>query len=196
LSLVTTDSNGNTPLSPEEIQGLIPSLSTKQELNEWEWENILSAREWATATRMTIPELVSDSYVRKLHFRMFDQTWKWAGQYRKSEKNIGIPCQQIRESLAVLCGDVLFWIEKQIYPPDEIAVRFHYRLVAIHPFPNGNGRHARLMADLLLSNLGHTPLTWGAKDLIKRGEARTQYLDALREADAGKMQPLLEFARS
>ena len=151
---MTTDSNGNTPLSPGEIQGLIPSLSTKQELNEWEWENILSAREWATATRMTIPELVSDSYVRKLHFRMFDQTWKWAGQYRKSEKNIGIPCQQIRESLAVLCGDVLFWIEKQIYPPDEIAVRFHYRLVA----PQGLDVHAPITRILELPIVAPAPL--------------------------------------
>ena len=195
MSLVT-NSDGNTPLSPEELAGLIPSLATKEELNEWERDNILLAREWATGTRTTLPELVSDNYVRKLHLRMFDQTWKWAGQYRTCEKNLGVPWQQIRERLGVLCDDVLFWSERRTYPPAEIAVRFHHRLVVIHPFPNGNGRHARLMADLLMLSLGYIPLTWGSRDLVSLGELRIKYLDALREADSGKIQPLVEFARS
>ena len=90
----------------------------------------------------------------------------------------------------------LFCIERRTYPPDEIAVRFHHRLVVIHPFPNGNGRHARLMADLLMLSLGYIPFTWGSKDLVSRGELRIKYLDALREADSGKIEPLVEFARS
>lgn len=195
MPLVTT-SDGNTPLSPEELADLIPSLATQEELNEWERQNILLAREWAIGDRTSPNEMVSDEYVRKLHLRMFDQTWKWAGQYRQTEKTIGIPFHEIRERLAALFGDLRYWIENGTYSPDETAVRFHHRLVTIHPFPNGNGRHARLMADVLVMKLGRPALTWGSTDLIKQGESRARYLDVIRTADNGDIQPMLEFARS
>ena len=195
MPLVTT-SDGNTPLPPEELADLIPSLATKEELNEWERQNILLAREWAIGDRTSPNEMVSDEYIRKLHLRMFDQTWKWAGQYRQTERNIGIPFHEIRERLAALFGDVRYWIENGTYSPDEIAVRFHHRLVALHPFPNGNGRHARLMAEVLVMKLGRPALTWGSTDLIKQGESRARYLDVIRTADNGDIQPMLEFARS
>src|SRR5947208_8667050 len=119
-----TPTGGNTPLSPEELADLIPSLATKEELNEWERENILRAREWAIGDRTSPIEVASDGYVRKLHLKMFDQTWRWAGQYRRTEKNIGIPFYQIREQLAALLGDVRYWIEHGTFPLDEIALRF------------------------------------------------------------------------
>jgi Fic-DOC domain mobile mystery protein B len=191
-----TPTDGNTPLSPEELAHLIPNLATKEDLNEWERENILHAREWAIEDRSSAAEVVSDDYARKLHSKMFDQTWKWAGHYRATEKNLGIPVHQIRESLGVLFGDVRYWIENGTYSPDAIAVRFHHRLVAIHPFPNGNGRHARLIADVLALKLGHPTFTWGSTDLVTPGEARTRYLEAIRAADNGDIQPLLTFARS
>lgn len=186
----------NTPLSPEELADLIPGLATKEELNEWERENILRAREWAISDRTSAADVATDSYVRKLHKRMFDQTWKWAGQYRRTEKNIGIPVYQIREQLVALLGDVRYWIEHSTFLPDEIAVRFHHRLVVIHPFPNGNGRHARLIADILAMKLNRPAFTWGAADLIKRGEARAEYLNAIRAADRDDIHPLIKFARS
>ena len=195
MPLLTT-SDGNTPLSAEELEDLIPSLATKEELNEWERENILQAREWATRDRTSPNDMVSDEYIRRLHQKMFDQTWKWAGQYRKTEKNIGVPFHEIPERLGVLVGDVRYWIENSTFSPDEIAVRLHHRLVLIHPFPNGNGRHARLMADVLIRKLGLSAFTWGSTDLFKPGEARVKYLDAIRAADNGDIQPLLEFARS
>ena len=191
-----TSADRNTPLAPEELADLIPSLATKEELNEWERENILRAREWAIRDRTSPTDMASDGYVRKVHSKMFDQTWKWAGQYRRTEKNIGIAAYQIREQLAALLGDVRYWIEHGTFPPDEIAVRFHHRLVVIHPFPNGNGRHARLIADLLAIKLGRTAFTWGATDLVKPGEARAGYLDAIRAADKDDIQPLIAFARS
>jgi len=193
---LVTNGDGNTPLSPEELAGLIPSLATKEELNEWERENILYAREWATKDRASAVDVVSDSYIRKLHEKMFDQTWKWAGQYRNTEKNIGVPFHEIREQLGGLVGDVRYWIENQTYSADEIAIRFHHRLVQIHPFPNGNGRHARLIADLLVMKLGQPSFTWGARDLVKAGEARAKYLEAIRAADDGDIKLLLIFARS
>lgn len=185
----------NTPLSPEEIADLIPSLATKEELNEWERENILLAREWAIRDRTPPPEMISDEYVRKLHLKMFDQTWNWAGQYRRTEKNLGVPAGEIRERLAALFGDVRYWIERGTYLPDELAIRFHHRLVFIHAFPNGNGRHARLMADVLVTKFGRSVFTWGSSDLIKPGEARARYLEAIHAADGGDLRPLLEFAR-
>jgi Fic-DOC domain mobile mystery protein B len=199
VTTITATSDGNTPLSPEELAGLIPNLATKEELNEWERENILLARNWATTDRTIAVAMVSDEYVRKLHGTMFGQTWKWAGEYRCTEKTIGVPFHVIRERLVALFGDVRYWIENKTYSLDEIGVRFHHRLVFIHPFPNGNGRHARLIADVLAMKLGRPPFTWGLANLVndgEAGEARNSYLEAIREADNGNIQPLLKFARS
>jgi Fic-DOC domain mobile mystery protein B len=192
----TGTDDANTPLSPEEIADLIPNLATKEELNEWERENILQARTWATADRNEPIRMPSDEYIRKLHAKMFDQTWKWAGDYRRTEKNLGVAVHEIRERLATLCGDVRYWIENSTYSPDEIAVRFHHRLVFIHAFPNGNGRHARLVADVLVIKLARPGFTWGAVNLITPGETRAKYLDTLRAADRGDIRPLLEFSRT
>jgi Fic-DOC domain mobile mystery protein B len=189
--------NGNTPLTPEELDDLIPNLATKEELNEWERANILEARQWALLDRnVKTLDPVTDDYIRKLHLRMFDQTWKWAGTYRNTEKNIGVPVSQVRERLGTLIGDVRYWIENSTHSPDEIAVRFHHGLVFIHLFPNGNGRHARLIADVLAVRLERPEFTWRQRDLMKPGEAREKYLQAVRAADRNDIKPLLEFARS
>lgn len=193
---MTPQNDGKTPLSPEELADLIPNLATKEELNEWEYENIQRARRWAIKARTSATAVISDEYVRKLHRKMFDQTWKWAGQYRRTEKNLGIPFHEIRESLTALIGDARYRLDHQTYPPDEIAIRFHHRLVFIHPFPNGNGRHGRLIADVLVMKLGRPAFTWGSISLIQPGEARTKYLEALQAADGGDINPLLAFARA
>jgi Fic-DOC domain mobile mystery protein B len=189
--------DGNTPLSPEEQDDLIPDLTTKEELNEWERQNILEVYGWAFDPRnLHRQDQFAESYVRELHRRMFDQTWKWAGRYRTSEKNIGIPHFQIREALAALLGDVRYWVEHQSFEPDEVAVRFHHRLVWIHPFANGNGRHARLIADVCLRRQGRPVFTWGGADIARAGDFRRRYIEALRAADKHDVQPLLVFARS
>jgi Fic-DOC domain mobile mystery protein B len=196
VTAISATGDGNTPLSPDELADLIPNLATKQELNEWERENILLGRDWATTDRTGALDMASDQYIRKLHRKMFDQTWKWAGEYRCTEKNIGVPFHEIRERVFALLGDLRYWIENNTYSLDEIAVRFHHRLVLIHPFANGNGRHARLIADVLAIKLGRSTLTWGSASLVKQGEAREKYLQAIRVADNGDIQPLVEFARS
>lgn len=196
MSLFVTG-EGNTPLSPEEQDDLIPDLATKEELNEWERQNILEAYEWAFDRRsLHRHDSFTESYVRELHRRMFDQTWKWAGRYRTSEKNIGIAYYQIREALVALLGDVRYWIEHATFEPDELAIRFHHRLVLIHPFANGNGRHARLMADVFLERQGIPVFTWGGADIARAGDFRRGYIDALRAADKNDIKPLLVFARS
>jgi Fic-DOC domain mobile mystery protein B len=189
--------DGNTPLSPEEQADLIPDLTTKEELNEWERQNILEAFAWALNPRtLQRNDPLSETYVRDLHHRMFDQTWKWAGTYRTTEKNIGIPHYQIRESLSVLLGDARYWMEHQTFERDEIAIRFHHRLVAIHPFANGNGRHARLIADVVAQRMGRPVFTWGGTGIVQAGDFRRTYIDALRAADRNDIQPLLMFART
>jgi Fic-DOC domain mobile mystery protein B len=187
----------NTPLSPDEQADLIPNLATKEELNQFERANILVAYDWALAPRnLRRQDPLTEPYLRDLHRRMFDQTWKWAGLYRTTEKNIGMPLFQIRESLGVLLGDARYWLEHKTFPADEMAVRFHHRLVSIHPFANGNGRHARLMADVLVRMQDRPVFTWGGANIVAQGDFRRRYIDALQAADKNNIEPLLAFARS
>jgi Fic-DOC domain mobile mystery protein B len=189
--------DGNTPLSPEEQNDLIPDLTTREELNEWERQNILEAYAWGFDPRnLRRQDPLTEAYLRELHRRMFDQTWKWAGLYRSSEKNLGIAHYLIRDSLAALLGDARYWLQHKTFLQDEIAIRFHHRLVWIHPFPNGNGRHARIMADVLIQAQGSHAFTWGGGDMAQPGNFRSRYIHALRAADHGDIGPILKFARS
>jgi Fic-DOC domain mobile mystery protein B len=186
---------GATPLDPDEIAGLIPThITTQRELNEWEQTNILDGLRWAL--RQKRRDLLNETFVRELHQRMLGQTWKWAGAFRQSDKNIGVDWQQIPVQLRNLLQDVKTWIECESYMPDEIALRFHHRLVWVHPFVNGNGRHARMMADLLIQRLGQSAFSWGGQSLADAGAQRQAYLSALRAADRRDYTPLLVFARS
>ena len=159
-----------TPITEEEREALIPAYITlKRELNEAEQTNIVEAERWAFSRKRDVLDI---AFLKRLHHRMFDQVWRWAGEFRTSERNIGVAPYQIASDLALLLGDCRYWIEHDTYPADEIAARFHHRLVSIHPFPNGNGRHARLTADLLLRSLGCPRFTWGRKSLATQGDAR------------------------
>jgi Fic-DOC domain mobile mystery protein B len=186
---------GATPLGPDEAADLIPNhITTQGELNEWEQTNILEGVQWAS--RQKKREILSEEFLRELHRRMFGQTWKWAGIFRQSDKNIGVDWRQISTALRNLLDDVKAQIEHASYPPDEIALRFHHRLVWIHPFVNGNGRHARLAADLLIQRLGGPAFTWGGQSLVEANEKRNLYLAALRAADGRDYRALMAFARS
>jgi len=183
-----------TPLTPEEREGLIPShLTLRSELNELEEENILAAALWSFQRRR---DAVQEPFGRNLHKRMFGKVWRWAGVYRTTNKNIGIEYGMIHARLAETLDRVRYWAENQTFPADEIAVRFHHELVAIHPFPNGNGRWSRLMADLLIVRLGQARFTWGRSSLRAGDEVRRAYIAALRAADQHDIGPLLAFARS
>lgn len=190
---------GATPLDPDELEGLrLSHISNRAELDRWEQDNIIEAETWAfRKTKITIDDLLSVEFIRRLHNRMFRNVWKWAGEFRKSEKNIGVECWAIGPTLKNLLEDVKLWIEQSVYPPDEIGVRFHHRLVTIHLFANGNGRQARLMADLLLIHILNQPsFTWGSRNLIQAGECRNRYISALQAADQRDYAPLLGFVRS
>jgi Fic-DOC domain mobile mystery protein B len=182
-----------TPLTPEEMRDLIPAhIAYRSELNEAEQENIARAQEWALGPRWR--DLLSEKFAKALHRRMLGDVWRWAGRFRTSQRNMGIDYWLIPTELRKLLDDTKAWIEFKTYPADEIAVRFHHRLVLIHPFPNGNGRHARLMADLLIMRLGGERFSWGRESLRDPGIARQQYIAALRAADNHDIAPLLAFA--
>ncbi len=184
-----------TQLEPEERDGLLQTWITyRSELNEAEQTNIAAGTAWAYRQRRR--DILTDTFIKQLHGRMFGDVWAWAGDYRRTERNIGIDPIHIPVEIRMVLDDASYWVENETYPPDEIAVRFHHRLVAIHPFPNGNGRTTRLMADLLAVQLGREPFTWGSVGLTDVSETRTRYIAALRTADNHEIGPLLEFARS
>jgi Fic-DOC domain mobile mystery protein B len=192
------ESDDATPLAPAEREGLRQSWIThRSDLNEAEQENIVKGAAWARRRRRaTAIDLLDDRFVLELHKRILGDVWKWAGKYRQTERNLGMEPYRLAPEVRSLLEDARYWIEHNTYPPDEIAVRLHHRLVEIHPFANGNGRHSRLMADLLLEKLDRPIFTWGGMSLAGQGELRARYIAALKAADGHDIGPLLAFARS
>ncbi|MBA3384053.1 MAG: mobile mystery protein B [Actinobacteria bacterium] len=191
------DAAGQTPLEPDEAEQLIPSwISTRGDLDSAEQENIAQAAEWTLRAELSTSEILVEGFLHQLHRRMFGEVWRWAGSYRTSARNIGVEAWLIADEVGVLLADVRYWVEHETYPNDELAVRFHHRLVAIHAFPNGNGRHARLAADLLIQSFGAPAFSWGIDRDEDPERLRNEYIAAIFSADAGEIEPLLEFARS
>ena len=188
---------GATPLDDETLQGLIPGLTTQGELDEFEAAGIARALLWAYSSRTLKKDLLSASGLCLLHKKMFAETWHWAGQFRRKETNIGVSPENIQNQLAILLGDVQYWIKHETYPNEEIVARFHHRLVWIHPFPNGNGRFSRLAADLLMKQLEDSIFSWGQEHLGRMGEKRAAYIQALKVADKQEhFGPLITFMKS
>ena len=187
---------GATPIDANEIEGLLLThITTRAELDRWEQNNINEVLTWVEERKPT--DILNESFMKLLHNKMFCNIWKWAGKFRQSEKNIGVPWYKISIELKTLCEDVEYWIENKTFSDDEIAARFHHRLVSIHLFPNGNGRHARLVADILLENILNKPsFTWGSANLVKSGDDRKRYIESLIAADRGEYKKLLDFVRS
>jgi Fic-DOC domain mobile mystery protein B len=191
---------GQTPLDEEEKEGLlIESVTTRGELDEVEQRNIEEAIRWTIERRrkFTASEILTEEFMKLVHKRMLAGVWQWAGSFRNTNKNLGVDKHQIGTDLRMLLDDCKFWVENNIYPPDEIAVRFKHRIVSIHCFSNGNGRHSRLIADIIIEKIfGREVFTWGSQSLIRSSDMRATYLNALREADKGSYINLIAFARS
>ena len=190
--------NGQTPLDEDEKEGLlIPAIATRGELDEFEQQNIEHAIQWTLTRNFMKQKIFSESFIKDVHKRMYKDVWKWAGEFRKTNKNIGVDKWSISIELKKLLDDAIFWVENETYTPDEIAIRFKHRLVSIHCFPNGNGRHSRLMADIIIENIFKKPVfTWGTANLTREGDARTEYIKAIKAADLEDYSLLLAFARS
>jgi len=186
--------DGATPLDPDELDGLkFKHVSTRGELDQLEQAGITEGLKWLDKQKN--PDVLSEAFVLELHKRLFGSVWKWAGTFRRTEKNIGVDPIQVAIKLRQLLDDAKYWVEHGTYAPKELAARFHHKLVFIHPFPNGNGRHARIMADAVLTKLFNEPaIDWaGGYRLEAMNERRDQYIAALRAADGYDMSALLEF---
>lgn len=190
MNIFETDDN-STPLTEDEKQQLKAKwVTTRAELNALETKGIAEAEIWLLTNKK---DILSETFIKTLHKKMFGDIWKWAGNFRTTERNIGVAPYNIQPKLRILLDDIRFWISNKTYPEKEIAVRFHHRLVQIHPFPNGNGRISRIMADLLMRSFNLEHLNWGTGNLAEISELRSKYIDALREADNGNYEPLIKF---
>lgn len=189
---------GQTPLDEDEKEGLlIKSITTRGELDEFEQLNIEKAIQWTLGKKWKKEYILSEEFIKELHRRMFNEVWSWAGAFRKTNKNIGVDKYQIGVSLRQLLDDCTFWLNNNTYSEDEIAIRFKHSIVKIHCFPNGNGRHSRLMADIIIDKIfAKSVFPWNRSNLNKKGLARSNYISAIKEADNGNINPLINFAKS
>ncbi|WP_281239079.1 mobile mystery protein B [Flavobacterium praedii] len=189
---------GQTELDEDEKDGLlIKSITIREELNEFEQQNIEKAIQWTFGRKLKKEQLLSEKFIKELHKKMYGDVWKWAGEFRKSEKNIGVKSYLIATELRILLDDCLFWIDNNVYQQEEIAVRFKHRLVSIHCFANGNGRHSRLIADLIMEKLFvGSFFSWGGNNLVNQTDSILNYIMAIKLADANKIESLIEFAKS
>ncbi len=190
--------DGQTPLDEDEKESLlIKTITTHGELDEHEQLNIEKAVQWTIQSRFKPEKILTEEFIKTLHKKMLGEVWTWAGEFRKSEKNIGVEWINIGVELKYLIDNTKYWIENKTYPPDEIAIRFKHRLVNIHCFPNGNGRHSRIMADIIIESVfGKDVFTWNQSNMVQADETRKKYIAAIREGDKGNIKPLLEFARN
>lgn len=190
--------DGQTPLDEDEIEGLlILSVSTRSELDEFEQLNIEKAYEWLLKKTFTVEKVLTEEFVKELHRKMYSDIWKWAGDFRTTEKSIGCDPVVISIELKNLIDDAKYWIENKMFSDDEVSIRFSHRIVKIHCFSNGNGRHSRMITDLLIEKcFNQSSFSWGGKNLVKHEEARKLYLKALQDADENNYTKLIDFARS
>jgi Fic-DOC domain mobile mystery protein B len=198
MGLVYAYEDGQTPLNEEEKEGLLlKSIINHGELDEHEQLNIENAMLWLYGQKLKKDKILSETFILNLHKKMFDTVWRWAGSYRKTEKNIGVSWINIRTDLKILLDDTIFWIDNSTYPPDEIAIRFKHRLVNIHCFPNGNGRHSRIMADIIIESIFKKEVfSWNQSNMVKADETRKEYIRSIREGDIGNISALIAFART
>jgi Fic-DOC domain mobile mystery protein B len=189
---------GQTALDAEEKEGLkIYSITTQGELDEFEQLNIEKAVEWTIHSKFKPEHILTEKFIKDLHKRMYGDVWKWAGEFRRTEKNIGVQWTQIGIELKNLLDDTKYWIENKTYIPEEVAIRFKHRIVSIHCFPNGNGRHSRMMGDIIIESIfGKEVFSWHQSNMVKVNETRKEYIKALKKADDGNLAPLIKFAKN
>ncbi|MBC7653548.1 MAG: mobile mystery protein B [Oligoflexus sp.] len=198
MGLAIDHKDSQTLLEEEEKEGLkIKSITTQGELDEFEQLNIEKAVEWTIHANLTQEKILTEKFIKDLHKRMYGDVWKWAGKFRKTDKNIGIKWTQISLELKNLIDDTKYWMENRTYSPQEIAIRFKHKIVSIHCFPNGNGRHSRLMADIIIESIfGKEIFSWQQSNMVKPDEKRKEYISALKKADNGNIKPLITFAEN
>lgn len=192
---------GATPVDEESREQLQPphhGIKTLAELNALEAGNIARGLLWLRLELPSTDDLLDQYVLRQVHRYMFGDVWTWAGAIRVREMSIGIAPDQIQEQWKMILDDTKWHVENRTWSPAETVLRAHHRTVQIHPFVNGNGRHARLIADELAESLGLGPdaFSWGRQLDVDTGDMRAEYLSALRRMDEDRDDagPLVEFA--
>lgn len=198
MGLDVDNKDGQTALDDDEKEGLlIKTITKRSELDEFEQLNIEKAVLWTMKRKFKAEDILSEAFMKELHRRMYGDVWKWAGEFRKTNKNLGVDKLQIAVELRTLVDNCKHWIAQEVFGTDETAIHFKHRIVSIHCFANGNGRHSRLIADVIVEHIFKQPVfSWGAASVSKQGEARKAYLQAIKKADAGNFEELVRFARS
>lgn len=185
---------GETPI--DDISGLrVKGISTRAQLNAAEAENVLKATLKYLASRpsrRTAP--FSVAWMLKLHREMFGHVWSWAGEIRTCDLNIGVPYFQVRQELYNLAEDLATW-RKFGHDFVEQAARLHFRSVRIQPFLNGNGRWARMLANILLKQNRSPIVEWPEEVIGTESTVRNEYIAAIKEADGGDDEPLIALHR-
>jgi len=196
MGLTHTYTYGQTPLDDDEKEGLKSvSVNTRWELDQLEQLNIEKAIEWTIHRHLSEDRILSEKFIKGMHKRMLGDVWEWSGSFRRTNKNLGVDWTRIGVELKMLLYDSRYWIRNETYNPHEIAIRFKHRLVKIHCFPNGNGRHSRLMADILIEKVfKKEAFSWQRSNMVKPDETRREYILAIQQADQGDINPLLQFA--
>lgn len=181
---------GQTPI--DDVSGLRDrSIRTQAQLNEAEAENIrkavmryLAARPSRRLARFDV------AWCRRLHAEMFGDVWSWAGAFRTRELNIGVPTHAIEAELHTLMEDLRAW-ERHGVRMLEQGARLHHRAVHVHPFLNGNGRWARMLANIWLKLNDEPIVEWQERIIGTESAARGEYLRAVKAADRGDYRELI-----
>lgn len=187
------DRDGSTPLDPDQIRGIkFSHLVNMGELDEVEDLNIQKGLEWLN--RQKGDDYLSMEFLCKLHEKLFGDVWKWAGTFRKVEVNLSkIKYYDVGPQLKMFFEDAKLWIEGGRMSWDEISAEMHHRLIAIHPFPNGNGRTTRIYTEYVQKRNKQAVTSWKASLNHDPKERRRVYIKSLQQADKGDFRPLIEF---
>lgn len=137
----------------------------------------------------------TNEFICAVHRDMFGSIWDWAGKYRTDNLNIGVDWRLISEQIHLLCDDFLYWDSTtSTMTVLEVAARLQNRLTKIHPFRNGNGRHARLITDIFFYSRRHPLPEWPQTHLMSEGhQIRELYIAAMQKADQGDFSSLIRF---
>lgn len=198
LSLLKDDPQGATPLSPDDLLGLkLPHVQTRAQLNEIEAANILQGQNWVSSLKvLTLDDIFSRDFVIALHKNLFGDIWQWAGTFRLRELNIGVEPKNIPIDLHNFLEDAKCWLEFKHFSDLELSARIQHKLVQIHPFVNGNGRHARIFTDIVrVFLLNKKPLRWAKAKLEDMTTERAAYIAGLRKADGGDFSEMVDYLK-
>lgn len=188
-NLTPSKGEGETPL--DDLSGLKADITKRGELDTLEFQNNLKAYQKYFLKPLSLTRIFTHRGLLRIHQEMFGEVWSWAGEKRKSGKNLGPPPAKVGFEINRLLFDFHRW-EKSKIEPIEIAARLHQRLVWIHPFENGNGRWARMAANLYLHGKGLPLIQWPTDQEFVKKVFKPAYLSALRAADGGDHGPLLK----